>query len=902
MSEQAEQVRGLIEDKMRLWNRSVEEAAREVRPLIADPELVDQAIGAIREAARRRLILKVPRGVDALEYQYLVGEARRALWYTGKRETDRHWPALEGVLRGSGFNDGAMEDIDRASESVVGRLSDPGIHGLSKKGLVVGFVQSGKTANYSSVIAKAADAGFRLFIILAGIHNALRCQTQRRLVHDIIEPYPVPWFQLTTVDRDFGSVSDGAGLLSARQLRNLVVIKKNASRLRRLRNWLRDIPQTIRERCPAILIDDEADQATPNTKAAQNAMSAINRYIREIFELLPTATYVGYTATPFANVFMDPASDDLYPEDFIKDLPRPSGYFGAEQLFGRDAIDDADDPLDGLDMIRPIPSEEAAALKPPSGKGDRGRWDPPIQSSLRDALLWFALTLAAREARGQGEEHASMLVHTTHYQQVHFVLAEAIRAAMGELGGLSQQELDHELEGLWSKEVARVPARLFDRSTQRYEDLRLRVKGALSQVRVIVDNGASPDRLDYTAGPQKVIAVGGNTLSRGLTLEGLVVSYFIRTVNTYDTLLQMGRWFGFRKGYEDLPRIWMTDDLRDRFRYLATVEEEIRQDMRRYEREGVTPRQLGLRVRQHPLMAITAAGKMHLARTLKASYGGRRFQTFHFDRSDGETLRANLDAGRELIAVLLDDGLAAEEVEAGRWVLRGVRKSRVIDFLGRYRVSSTHEQLQPELTVNYLRQRDDARAEFWNVAVIGSSMASHRVGDRQVTFGPLELGLPKPVHPVNRARLKGTDHPADIKALMSRRDRIVDLENPQAEWKDLKDEELQDLRVKHADGRGLLLLYPISRHSEPMGVALRAGSREPMDAAEDILGMGIVFPEPTGVDGTSIVDEVAYVGLPSHLLEGEEAAPDEAEESLLAGDDEPDAQVSGAERLSQLPE
>ncbi|MDA4133823.1 MAG: Z1 domain-containing protein, partial [Thaumarchaeota archaeon] len=340
-----------------------------------------------------------------------------------------------------------------------------------------------------------------------------------------------------------------------------------------------------RRRVPVLLLDDEADQATPNSATARDQFTKINQLVRQIWAEIPTGTYLGYTATPFANIFMDPNDEEeLYPADFIMDLPRPRAYFGAERVFGREPLDDADEPDPGLDMVRDVPDEDAEALKPPTKKEERATFVPELPGSLIDAVTWFLLATAIRRARGQRTAHSSMLLHTTHYVQPHFVMQDRLDDLTNEFrvdweaGDRTSFLTSYEAEGTRAAEVATMPLPM-------WSDIEQELGRVLSDVRVVVDNGESEDRLDYDrfedGDPvaETVIAVGGGTLSRGLTLEGLVVSYFTRTSNTYDTLLQMGRWFGYRPGYEDLPRIWMQPSLAEEFKFLSLIEEEIRQDM-----------------------------------------------------------------------------------------------------------------------------------------------------------------------------------------------------------------------------------------------------------------------------------------------------------------------------------
>ena len=899
----------MIENAMRAQGLSLAEAADQTRLALGPggEERVDGAVREMQEIARRNQLLRVPPGVSSLEYRTILGEARGLHWYTGPASGRNNWNGLYEAMAASGSLDSeAIRSIDESSTKIVAHLPDPGIAGLRKKGLVVGFVQSGKTANYAAVIAKAADAGFRLFIVLAGIHNGLRQQTQLRLERDVIHPHSEPWVQLTQADKDFGAVASGPGLLSARELRNLAVVKKNHSRLRRLKEWLEAIPAPVRQRCPVLIIDDEADQATPNTAAARDEVSKINQSLRDVVSLLPTGAYVGYTATPFANVFLDPRDEEeFYPSDFIIDLERPKRYFGAEELFGSDEVREDGTENDGHDMVRRISLAEADAVRPPSNKEERADFDPPVPESLRTALKWFLLATAARRAREGQSRHSSMLVHTSQYINQHNAMAGRLRVEIDNLKASMEPDqrsaLLSELERMWAEESTAVDPAEWNLAPVGFREVSNELVGVLDDVRVVEDHSKSTDRINYSEGIQTIIAVGGNTLSRGLTLEGLIVSYFCRSVATYDTLLQMGRWFGFRPGYEDLPRIWTTSELESRFRFLSDMERDMRREIQRYEEESLTPSQLGLRIRSHPNMGITAANKMGLARVVKFSYGGRRFQTFRFTRSDSSVLNSNLQATRRLILDASEvSGRSPEKAGGNRWVFKDIDKSLICRFLQEYEIHRDHQQLQPGPVLDYLEGRDDPCAQYWNVAIVGSGSTELNIAGERFVPGSVDLDLPEPVPMVNRARLKGSDEPADIKALMSRRDRFVDLELASSDWKDLKEEhELEKLRRSHSDGRGLLLLYPISPTSRPTGAALRADSRVPFDAPDDVeavIGIGIIFPDPP--PGGDNREELEYMGLPVSLFETD--LYDEEEIQLLREDGEESAEIDGSGYLERV--
>ena len=836
-------IRQTLIDRMRRHGESLEQAASSFAQGMGVPvsELAT-TVNSIRREGRRNMLLDSPPGVY---YRSVTAEARMAGWYTGPEEGDEIWPRLRAKLE-SGSLGAVVDEVDKASTKVVAHLADPHIQSLKKRGLVVGYVQSGKTANYTAVMAKAADAGYRLFIVLSGLHNNLRRQTQARLTSDLIDH---DWAPLTSDIADFGNVVNGAAFLSKGVI-SIAVVKKNQSRLRSLRDWLRDIPESIRRRVPVLLLDDEADQATPSSAAAREQLTRINQLVRQIWAEIPTGTYVGYTATPFANIFMDPNDEEeLYPADFIIDLPRPDAYFGAERVFGREPLDDADDPDPGLDMVRYVPDDDAELIKPPSKKDIRESFDPELPDSLIDAVTWFLVATAIRRARGQRAAHSSMLVHTTHYVAPHFAMRERINDLLEEFrvsweqGNHSPFLTSYDNEATRAAEVATAPLPMWSQVEQE-------LASVLREVRVVVDNGSSDDRLDYNRVAnglpvaETVIAVGGGTLSRGLTLEGLVVSYFTRTSDTYDTLLQMGRWFGYRPGYEDLPRIWMQPSLASEFKFLSLVEEEIRQDMHHMERMKATPREMGVRVRAHPgRLAIVARNKMHHADIVRVSYSGDRRQTFIFDETDSEVIAANRKAVVNFLTACRETSPINKAPNASRWSIADIPADRVVSFISSYRFHPNQSGMRADHMAGWIQRA--APDNTWNVVVIGSDKVHKRPDGTVVSLGRVDLRLAELVPAVNRAPLinppKGT---ANIKALLSHDDWFADLA-----FEDVKDlgdmakDDPRGVRSKLSDGRGLVIIYPISKDSIPMRAARGTRSRRDMQAADHLLGIGLIFPD-----------------------------------------------------------
>jgi hypothetical protein len=843
--------------------RSLEDAVVEACETM-DPEKVRAAADLIRARQAEIQTAQKPRAVVAGNIES---------WYFGPRREDRNWSALRTILEEDGWSEKALKDLDDSSTKVVANLPNPhGVEDYQCRGLVLGYVQSGKTTNFTAVIAKAADAGYRLFIVLSGIHNALRWQTQARLNEQLWENNSRIWHRLTNED-DFKATDNVDNLLAARELRVLAIVKKNGPRLRALRKWLFSARPELLADCPVLIIDDEADQASVSTAKPDRQPTTINRLIREIVNQVPRSAYVGYTATPFANVLMDPKDyEDLYPRDFIVDLPRPDVYIGPEAIFGRESLEfDAEDVGDdGHDFVRSVPEDEVDDLRP-KGTATRHEFDPQVTGSLDDALRYFLMSTAARRVRGTGNRHATALVHTSQHIDVHQNTAEAIKS---HLNGLASRLARHDqalldsLGDLWEYECGRVPASEFGLSEVAWADVSARLATVAADAKVITDNSRSEERLQFDDDhPQVIVAVGGNTLSRGLTLEGLSVSFFVRTASAYDTLLQMGRWFGYRTGYADLTRIWMTDEMRGWFHHLATVEQEIRYEIEGYETGHTTPAEVGLRIRTHPKLAITAAAKMQHARRANASYSGRRIQTILFNHRDEGWLANNTSAVKHLITAAAD--APTNNPRPGITVIGPISSLAVVEFLEEYRFHENSRDLDGDLISKYIygRRADDELTHF-RVGIMGRAQADGYLG-------AVDLGLAELVGCINRAKLRsiGATY-ADIKTLMSRSDRAIDLSVRPEELEAMSIGEIATLRNLpprgQGDGSGLLLVYPVSKDSVPLRSAT---TREPLEARAHVVGVGLVFPESQSQGA-----KVDYVTADVASMKVDVEAPDESDE------------------------
>lgn len=588
-----------------------------------------------------------------------------------------YWERYKWLLSKNGFSPNVIQSLDMVSNKIIDHLENPEKEGSwARKGLVVGHVQSGKTANYTGVITKAADSGYKVIIVLAGLIRPLRDQTQIRIDEGFIgldsskqldvsslkekrigvgfKDYSRTPISLTTSTQDFKNKI--ANQLGA-QIKHfnepvVLVIKKNVSILKNLINWLKSNNLELNN-VPMLLIDDEADHASINTRKEDEDPTTTNKRIRELLSLFDKNSYLGYTATPFANIFIDPESenemlnDDLFPRDFIISLDAPSNYMGAGRIFD----DDSD-----LDILREI--DDYTDILPLKHKKDDFPAILPL--SLKEAIGSFVLIKTIRNLRGQSKKHNSMLINISRFTDiqshlkllVHDYLTE-LRDSIANHFALSEKEAlnnSHlvDLKHLWDKE--------FSTAEFSWAGIQNELKKAVSPIKVIeVNSSRNSEPLDYSMNDfpngRNLIAVGGISLSRGLTLEGLTVSYFLRNSVMYDTLMQMGRWFGYRTDFEDLCRIHMSEEAISWYSHISKATEELRNEFKNMEKAKMTPRDFGLSVRSHPeSLIVTARNKMRSGRNIirKISFEGRLVETSILIKSK-EVVQENHQALSQLL-------------------------------------------------------------------------------------------------------------------------------------------------------------------------------------------------------------------------------------------------------------
>ena len=670
-----------------------------------------------------------------------------------------YWDRYKRYLIDQKYSPQVIRSLDDITDQIIDHLENPRKTGKwARKGMVVGYVQSGKTSNYTGLMNKAADSGYRVIIVLGGMLNALRNQTQARLDSGFVgkdskEKVVVgvgkfSWERspayFTTSEQDFRKAFANQIGVAISNLKEpaLLVVKKNKTTLGNLIDWFRhNNPHNLKDQ-PLLLIDDEADHGSINTSKDGDEATAINKKIRELLHLFDRSSYVGYTATPFANVFIDPETDsemlgdDLFPRDFIISLDPPSNYIGPDRIFSSNS---------DLDLIREIDDYEDDL--PPKHKKE---WRPQsLPSSLREAIEVFILVRAIRLAKGQKEAHNSMLVNVSRFtavqSNVKLLIDEYVKATRQAI--VNYYKLD-DIESPQSGVIARFKHIFEGEFTGcgfAWQDIRSLLKSAVTPISVVeVNSSSSAEPLDYTRqnypNGRNVIAVGGMNLSRGLTLEGLTVSYFLRNSVMYDTLMQMGRWFGYRDGYAELCRIYMTAETASWYGHISDAMDELRDEFRRMKAAGMSPQDFGLCVRSHPeALIVTARNKMRTGIPVlrEVSLEGRLVETSVLLRSP-EIVRQNLNTLEAMVRDALDLGSRIPFGQGALW--QGVPSQYVVRFIERFRNHPASQITEAHPLKEYIRWLSEEGSDSWDVVLVTPKMAQT---DVQLTISGIRANAQK---------------------------------------------------------------------------------------------------------------------------------------------------------------
>lgn len=850
-----------------------------------------------------------------------------------------------------------INQLDNLTDDILDRIANPSTPGAwDKRGMVVGQVQSGKTSNYIGLINKAADAGYKLIIVLAGMHDLLRSQTQIRIDEGFIGrttkgglrnfrnnnlvgvglykgdliPHSLTSCEIEEVNGDFNrKVADSIRVSIKGSDPVVAVVKKNGSILNNLITWLSlwgdKMPdgKVVIRNTPILIIDDEADNASINV--SRKNVSTINGCIRALLSLFEQSAYIGYTATPFANIFIPileeksfkgldltikdfefTVGQDLFPKDFIINLTSPSNYIGPAKVFGLPPFNSSEQAEEPLPLIRITKDyqvfgasnaqeqlqnliagveKEVAITK--SFVPDKHKKDDPLPdelpSSLKYALMCFVLSSAARRVRKQIDVHNSMLIHISRYNvwqdRIATLVDKELKFYQKQIE-LNQGKLMKDLEALWKNEFVPTTSKVIENShiykdpeinSVTWQEVETEIYSAISKMEVRAVHGdkkieqlshqnISP--LDYFYSEQQgkflsVIAVGGDKLSRGLTLEGLTVSYYLRAAKMYDTLMQMGRWFGYRPGYTDLCRIFTSKELIDWYKHITIASEEMRMDFDYMFLLRKTPKEFGLKVRTHPgVLKITSPLKFKYHQIMQLSYSGELEQTYQF-KVDTDIFKKNFQAVTDLIS---DLGMPITKLpnsnnELQKFIWQGENNHNLItSFLLKYKIGEA--VIDTSKIVDYINaQTKNGNLINWTVALINNSTPKNKF---QFTGISEEVGLTNRTNistdetTYEVAKYNITDHrhelidlsQGEINEALNETKRDYDLEDKDKSEKRNYPDIPSRKRIKwiRKDKNALLFIYPLNHNVETKNpntkeVILKIISEKP------VIGIAVSFPE-----------------------------------------------------------
>ena len=683
-------------------------------------------------------------GIKAYKPDVLVENDNDTLWFHEMDEMP-YYDRYKKYLRSKNFSEDTISKMEESTKEILSHCANPDQNYIvkrMKKGLVMGDVQSGKTANYLSLINMAADYGYKVIVILAGLTESLRVQTQKRIdegfvgansgsINGEIEYSGVGLYEkngiyaipLTNINNDFGKKVKSNTNWKANDTNKPIVfvVKKNKSTLTEMKDWLK--PTEV-DRSNILLIDDEADNASLNTKDKESDPSTINKLIRENFNNFPIATYIGYTATPYANILIDPFDNednlDLFPSDFIVQLNDPDNYFGAKKIFKKDSK-----------VICTLNEDEENYL-PVKHKMDVDVY-PELPNSLKKAFNDFLLVNVLRTLRGHETKHRSFMINVSRFNKVQEKVKYKIEEHLNKIRNIIDQTYkmplddflrDNNMEMLYNQYVLDDFYEKF-RNEYNWDIIQKNLKSEIDRIVVTIvnSNNKSEDRFnydDYKDDGARVIAIGGFVLSRGLTLEGLMISYFSRNSNAYDTMLQMCRWFGYRPDYEDLCRIYMTDISRENFGAVIDATEDLKEQFRRMRARHKKPKDFGLMIKESPdtletKLLVTSRNKMRNSQEIihTLNYGGVAVDTSKIYK-DFQKNEFNYNLLFDLVTKLKENGILLESKNS-RNMFIDVDKYLIADFIKKLNICIQNKKFDQDGLQDYIRNSNDFNK--WDIVI-----------------------------------------------------------------------------------------------------------------------------------------------------------------------------------------
>lgn len=780
----------VLEDSITIDEDSLDALINQLSPLLF-PDLTDEEVNIVRKKLMTQFSVNMDKG-------QLLKEKHHKDWYEdAKKASHTHfWDRYRDYLfYDEGFSPNVLKTLSDNSETIVNLLGDPrSPMAFDRRGLVIGDVQSGKTSTYLAIINKAADVQYKIFIVLTGTIEKLRQQTQQRIDSGFLgfdsstlngsrdigvskyafkyideqeeyEKYESP-LSCTDTSSDFGKPGVRGNLFNCSSP-VIFIMKKNSKVLASLLDWLTvNNGKSGSVNYPMLLIDDEADNASINTKRNPNEATAINQAIRKLLNLFTKSNYVGFTATPYANIFINPDTDDdmlkedLFPRDFIYLLKAPSNYLGPGDIFkGESEIDDDGDKIEYGRCHFMLKDNGDMNEYLDVGHKNNARVRPELPVSLKEAIMSFFIVNTILDLRGQGPLHRTMMINVSRFNSVQ----NGLRDEAGRYVKDIQQNIK-----LYSRcsNVTKPDLEMMRKVYEKHfkslnggemftwDEVRGRLYESVRDIQVrTVNNGNSSKSLNYDEYKDdglRLIAIGGHCLSRGLTLQGLIVSYYNRNSKMYDTLMQMGRWFGYRTGYEDLCQIWMSEEARRWYGYIWSATEELKRDIDQMNAEGKTPKDFGLRVRSdEATLMVTAANKRRFGKDIDVilSYSGGVVETAYL-YTDEKINKQNYDLVTGWLEEVLKEHAWLSDTTSmasnSKYQIKGLSCETVLTLLKNYRSHDLNNKFNIETLCRWIENVSD-KLPAWDL-VIATGKGTNK------GLGPIELS---PV--LRKYAIKGMD-------------------------------------------------------------------------------------------------------------------------------------------------
>lgn len=884
-----------------------------------------KGLASERQALEETLKGKLKFNSEYEDFSVLDGRDESERWLH-ERKSQIEWELWERYVtylkQDSGFPPRSIYKLNELTDEILDRIGNPeSSRSFDVRGMVVGNVQSGKTANFVGLVNKAFDAGYKLVIIFAGIHSSLRSQTQLRVDAGVrgrdskvsraaeseasyigVGKYNQnPKIHSLTSSEGQGDFSRTSGMSNNTEIGGdpvIAVVKKNVNVLKNLIKWLEriagrdEVGNKRIKNVPVLIIDDEADNASVNTKRKREEISTTNLRIRQLLQLFEQKTYVGYTATPFANIFIpdieseaSPAGElgaDLFPKDFIITLPPPPNYIGAIQFFGLDpdlGYEEAEEistlPEEAIihvsDQLEAFPPKHKKMDSPPEEIGD-------LPDSLIYAVKCFVLNCVIRATRGQESKHNSMLVHVSYFvrwqKRVKELLGQYMDETTRRVRFQRGQSFISDLKAIYEEQYVPITRKVLDTFPQysgtdirvhEWEQLEKNILEALGKIRVMDIHGEATDVLDYEDHKKhgiSVIAVGGNKLSRGLTLEGLSISYFLRSSRTYDTLLQMGRWFGYRPGYLDLCRLFTTPELLEWFQFITMANAELWSDLKYMNQTRAKPLDFGLKVRKHSSgLQITARNKQVETNEVEINFSNRLRES-HKLFLNREIVLSNLQVFRNLLKDLspqipihpvTPDSSSGKPVNHLYW--QNIKPDLVTRFLAEFQLPKDVGFSGSELAQYIEELNRKGELVNWSILMVNTKGNSIPISFRELPGFEIGKTLrrhdddsknPKDQYTIRKAHIISKNHEwIDLSA----NEYQWALSQTISAWKKTAKKKTTPtkpsgpfIRGSRPAQRGLLLLYVLDQEGYPATV------RDQLKEEEPIIGFAISFPESKHAD------------------------------------------------------